>query len=413
MPIQLERNTKYYLKIPADLIFQSSGSISSSASAGKYTFDTNQLREFFAKRPDGKIIYLKQGLHLKVDVIGDLIHRLNVVHTDRSMIVGTFGINEILNLEHFPTTSPLDKLDKNKEVKLASKVHFKSVIIEKEKVEQIKEAISQRENASLIFNDWGFGEIFEKGTAVSLLFYGIPGTGKTLMAQAIADHLSMKLEVIGSGDIQTSEPGGAERKMKSIFKKAGKETVILLDECDSLLTDRNSVGHIMASQINTLLSEIEKFEGVVIFTTNRLGKPDQAVERRISAKIEFSFPDKEHRIKIWKRMIPVKAPVAKNVDFDTLADYPLTGGSIKNATLSAVRKAAYRKFKTITHKCFVDAVEQELQSVQEFAAQKQEPFKQGKYIASRQQDIVEGNFGENVVAVRDFIKKREIKEEKK
>jgi len=265
-----------------------------------------------------------------------------------------------------------------------------TVVISQEKKDQILEAISQKENTEMIFETWGFKEVFEKGTAISLLFYGIPGTGKTLMAQAIAEKLDMKFELIGAAEIQSSEPGGAERKIKEIFKKAGKDTVVLLDECDSLLMDRNQVGHIMSSQINTLLSEIERFEGVVIFTTNRLGRLDAALERRISGKIEFEFPDEEAREQIWKRMIPKKAPLDKDVSFKKLAKYPLTGGSIKNCVLNSARRAAYKGLSKINHASFVTAVETEIRSITEFADSKEESFTQGNYVASRDYDVVSG-----------------------
>lgn len=294
------------------------------------------------------------------------------------------------------------------------KVQLSSVIISDEKVDQIKAAISQLEHHKMIFEEWGFEEVFEKGTAISLLFHGIPGTGKTLMAQGIADHLDQTLRIIGTGDIETSEPGGAERTIKRVFQIAnariarhngksaaeikeqfeidiyndpeevtnpltgeskpvpehervtGKPQVLLFDECDSLLMDRNAVGVILGAQINCLLSELERFEGVVIFTTNRIGKLDPALERRIAAKIEFEFPDKSQRRQIWRRMIPMKAPIATDVILEELADFPLVGGNIKNAVLNAARDAAYRGLKEITKECFVLAIEKEIEGLQQF-----------------------------------------------
>lgn len=281
-----------------------------------------------------------------------------------------------------------------------------TVVISKEKKDQILEAISQKNNTDLIFKVWGFEEVFEKGTAISLLFYGIPGTGKTLMAQAISEELGMKFEIIGAAEIQTSEPGGAERKIKEIFKKAGKDTVVLLDECDSLLMDRNQVGHIMSSQINTLLSEIERFEGVVIFTTNRLGRLDPALERRISGKIEFEFPDEKARKKIWERMLPKKAPLAKDVDFNQLAEYPVTGGSIKNCVLNAARRAAFKGLKEIDHESFVSAIETEMRSIAEFASSKEDSYSQGNYVATRDIDVAEGNHLEVVERYKEFMEEK-------
>lgn len=257
-----------------------------------------------------------------------------------------------------------------------SEVPLKSVILNAKKIEEIKAAISQVENQSQIFEDWGFSEVFEKGTAISMLFWGIPGTGKTLMAQAVADSIGAKLKIVGTADIQSAEPGAAERTIKTIFAEAnrankgtGKKTVLLFDECDSLLMDRNTIGVILAAEVNALLQELERYEGVIIFTTNRLGKLDPALERRITAKIEFEFPDKEARLKIWGRMIPKKAPIAKDVDYKHLSEFALVGGNIKNAVLNAARTASYKKLKAIDMACFLEAIEKEMRGIQSFIAE--------------------------------------------
>lgn len=259
--------------------------------------------------------------------------------------------------------------------KPVAKISLSSVVMSKEKKEEIESAISQVKNNEQIFSKWGFADVFEKGTAISLLFWGIPGTGKTLTAQAIADETSSSLKVYGTAEIESAEPGGAERTMKQIFaeaKRANKTPVprlILFDECDSLLMDRNEVGPILSAQVNTLLSEIEHYDGIIIFTTNRMGKLDPALERRLSAKIEFTFPDKVQRLAIWERMIPKKAPLAKDVNFKKLAEYPIAGGNIKNAVLNAARFAAYKKAKAINMSHFKNAIEKEASSLQAFADQ--------------------------------------------
>lgn len=249
----------------------------------------------------------------------------------------------------------------------AVKVDFDSVILTAEKKNQIVEAIEQVNNHDLIFKDWGFGEKFEKGTAISLLFYGLPGTGKTLMGQAIADKFNYKLKVISTAEIETPEPGGAERNIQKHFQEASDgKTVLLFDECDSLIHDRGRVGMIMAAQINALLTALENHKGIVIFTTNRLGSLDTAFERRLSLKLEFPMPDAEHRVMIWKRMFPSQAPVDTNVRWQDLAKVEIAGGHIKNVVLKAARKAAASKAKRITDDIIWDCLENEIASSQAF-----------------------------------------------
>lgn len=278
-------------------------------------------------------------------------------------------INNAANIPVPTIDKPKKKRAPRKKKEIAKSPLLVNVIMSPDKREEIQSVISQIDYTDLIFETWGFNTVFEKGTAISLLFYGIAGTGKTLTALAIANEMNKNLKIIGTADIESSEPGGAERNMKDIFRyaKEDKNTVLLFDECDSLLTDRNEVGVILGAQINTLLQEIENYTGVIIFTTNRLGKLDPALERRITAKIEFSFPSKEQRLAIWERLIPSKAPIDKSVDFNHLAEYPIAGGNIKNVVLNAARNAAYLKSSTIKMEHFVKAIEKEAKSIQAFA----------------------------------------------
>lgn len=246
-------------------------------------------------------------------------------------------------------------------------VDFDSVILHDDKKRQILDAISQVDNHQLIFEKWGFGEIFEKGTAISLLFYGPPGTGKTLMAQAIADKFGYKLQMISTAEIETPEPGGAERNLKKYFAEAqAANTVLLFDECDSLVSDRKHVGMILAAQINALLSELERFKGIAIFTTNRLETLDPAFDRRLSLKLEFPMPDKKHRIAIWKRMFPTKAPLADDIRWEDLGSIRIAGGHIKNVVLKTARMAAAQKAETITDQMIWECLEKEVESMEHY-----------------------------------------------
>lgn len=243
------------------------------------------------------------------------------------------------------------------------KTMMDSVILPDGHLEAIMQAINQTkpEIKEKIFNKWKLGEVLEKGFGVTILFYGPPGTGKTLAAQAIAAKINRKLKIIGSAEIQSSEPGGAERAIKAYFKEAkDKNHVLLFDECDSLIYDRGKVGMILAAEINCLLSEIEQFDGVCIFTTNNTPVLDKAMERRITLKLHFPKPNKEMRAKIWRRFFPEPDGILhESVNFDDLARYVISGGQIKNIVLNAARRAAYLGKITIEHDDLVEALRQE------------------------------------------------------
>jgi len=194
--------------------------------------------------------------------------------------------------------------------------HLEQVIMPKEDRQSIIEALSQEQSnyREILFNDWGFGTTFEKGKGVILLFYGVPGTGKTMLAEKIANYVMKDYVMLGNAELQSQVPGQMERNIQKAFSDAkDNKRVIIFDECDALLTNRNKVGTILGGEINSLLTEIERFEGVCILTTNRNIQLDPALERRIALKMEFKEPTKEMRKEIWKALIPKQCPINKDV----------------------------------------------------------------------------------------------------
>lgn len=214
------------------------------------------------------------------------------------------------------------------------------IIIAPETREEIISVLKQHNHSAKLFDEWGLGEIMEYGRGMTMMFYGPPGTGKTGMARAIANALSQELLVVSAAEIQSSEPGGANRNIQQAFENArAKNMILFLDECDSLITSRADLGMILASEVNTLLTEIEKFEGVCILATNQINRMDEALERRISLIVEFPRPNEEQRFHIWKTMLPAKMPLHEDVKIEDLAKHDYSGGEIKNIILQSARLA--------------------------------------------------------------------------
>lgn len=237
------------------------------------------------------------------------------------------------------------------------------LILDQDKKDQIVETLKQAEEQNKIFDEWGLGETIEYGHGMTMLFHGIPGTGKTWGAQCIAECFGKEMMSLSIAEIQTQEPGGAARNIQQAFRTADSEDKLLFfDECDSLISSRQDVGMILGGEINTLLTELEKFEGVAIFSTNRVERLDKALERRISLILEFPTPNKEARRKIWDTLIPEQMPLGEDVNFDKIAEIEMVGGLIKNTVLKAARKAAAQECDEVKHNHFVDAAEEVYES---------------------------------------------------
>lgn len=245
---------------------------------------------------------------------------------------------------------------------LIDETHLDRLVLDDGIKGEILSTLKQVENHDKIFTEWGLGDVIDYGKGMTFMFYGLPGTGKTFGATLIAKALGKELLILSASEIQSSEPGAANRSIEQAFKTAkDKKKVLFLDECDSLIFNRQMLGMVLASEVNTLLTCIEKFEGVLILATNRVEDMDSALERRISLIVEFPMPNKAQRLQIWKKLIPEKMPV-KNVDFDRLANHEISGGLIKNAVLGAARLAAADKSDYVQHEHFDKAVTRVLSS---------------------------------------------------
>jgi SpoVK/Ycf46/Vps4 family AAA+-type ATPase len=123
----------------------------------------------------------------------------------------------------------------------------------------------------------------------TLCFYGAPGTGKTALAEHIADALGKPLMVKQASDLMSKFIGETEQNMAAMFRDAEAENaVLLLDEADSFLQDRRGAQRTYeVTEVNEMLQGMERFGGIFICTTNLMDALDQAALRRFTFKIKF------------------------------------------------------------------------------------------------------------------------------
>jgi SpoVK/Ycf46/Vps4 family AAA+-type ATPase len=131
----------------------------------------------------------------------------------------------------------------------------------------------------------------------TLCFYGVPGTGKTALAEHIAKALDKPLIIKQASDLMSKFVGETEQNMAAMFKEAEAEgAVLLLDEADSFLQDRRGAQRSYeVTEVNEMLQGMERFKGIVVCTTNLLDRIDQAALRRFTFKIKFNPLTSEQR----------------------------------------------------------------------------------------------------------------------
>ena len=127
----------------------------------------------------------------------------------------------------------------------------------------------------------------EKG--IRILFYGLSGSGKTNLAHYIADAIGKKLLCKNASDILGMLVGESEKNIAKAFEEAKKQKKILLfDEVDSFFRERSYASQSWEiTLVNEFLTQMEKFEGIVICTTNLRNIMDKAMQRRFHIMVEF------------------------------------------------------------------------------------------------------------------------------
>lgn len=193
-----------------------------------------------------------------------------------------------------------------------------------------------------VVHEWG-GE--DCGGPVAL-FAGPSGTGKTFAAAVLATKLGWPLYRVDLGRLVSKYIGETEKNLNRLFDAAhGQPMILQFDEADSLFSKRGEVkearDRYANMEVSHLLSRIEVHHGPVILTTNLRQHLDQAFARRFQVVVDFPRPDAEARTRLWRRLLPSRAPGSAQVDAAFLGrSVNLTGGNIRNAALHAAYLAA-------------------------------------------------------------------------
>lgn len=219
-------------------------------------------------------------------------------------------------------------------------------------------------------HEWGVKDK-KAGIDARIIFYGPPGTGKTLTAHSLSRSLKRQVLSFDCSKILSMYVGESEKNVRKIFdtyadltKQTKTEPILLLNEADQFLSSRSQGAGTSADQMhnqmqNIFLEQIEKFQGILIATTNLLENIDQAFSRRFNYKIEFKKPDQKQRLTLWKMMLPKNAPYAEGFDVEKLASYPLTGGQINLIVKNTAYQVAARKEGTFKLDDFISEIQKE------------------------------------------------------
>ncbi|EIP4520421.1 ATP-binding protein [Campylobacter coli] len=246
-------------------------------------------------------------------------------------------------------------------------------IIMPQNTKELLENILKQQDKKVLerLNSWGIKS--NKNIEAKIIFYGPAGTGKTMSALAMAKSMKKTVLSFDCSKILSKWVGESEQNVRKIFdtyknivQTCKQSPILLLNEADQFLSTRvesSSGSDKMHNQMqNIFLEQIERFNGVIIATTNFLESLDSAFSRRFDYKIEFKKPDFKDRLKMWEKFLPRKASFEKAFDVNILANYELSGAQILMVVKNTALKVAVTEDGVFKMQDFVESIQKELNS---------------------------------------------------
>ena len=244
-----------------------------------------------------------------------------------------------------------DELDLRKDtVQVKSDITLTDIVGQKNAKNKVKVITRYLENP----------ESFGPWAPKNILFYGLPGTGKTMLVKALANELEVPLYLIKATSLIGDHVGDGASKIHDLFKKASEKSpsIIFIDEIDAIALHRSfqSLRGDVSEIVNSLLTEmdgISENESVItIGATNNPTSLDYAVRSRFEEEIEFKLPDDEERLMILENNLKT-IPLEYDLDLNKIVKLTkgLSGRDIKEKILkTALHNAIANDSELITMK---------------------------------------------------------------
>jgi ATPase family associated with various cellular activities (AAA) len=245
------------------------------------------------------------------------------------------------------------------------------LVLAEDVMARIRALVGRVQQAHVVYEEWGYRSKMPRGVGVAALFSGSPGTGKTMVAGLLANELGLELYQVDLSKVVSKWIGETEKQLAKVFDAAEAGHVLLLfDEADALFGQRSTemrgaTDRYANLEVNFLLQRIERFNGIVILTTNLDASIDKALKRRLAAHIVFQHPDEEEQALLWRRLLSAKGAPVGRIDEHALARHfpQMTGANIRNAALAAAFLTAAEGRASIDHDTVLRAARSEYLSM--------------------------------------------------
>ncbi|KAJ3577202.1 hypothetical protein NPX13_g3363 [Xylaria arbuscula] len=182
-----------------------------------------------------------------------------------------------------------------------------------------------------------------------MLLSGVPGVGKSLTAESVAEEMRKPLYYMSAGELG-EDASSVEQALEKVLELNSRwGSILLLDECDIFLEARTTADIHRNRMVSIFLKQLEYFRGVMFMTTNRVSAFDEAFESRIHLAIDYPNLNAQNRLHIWRTFVglqgdsPRYASELTEESLEILAKHDLNGRQIKNVVKTARLLAMQKK----------------------------------------------------------------------
>ncbi|MBP1223611.1 ATP-binding protein [Flavobacterium sp. 1355] len=217
---------------------------------------------------------------------------------------------------------------------IETQLDWDDLVLNPTTLNNIKEIETWLKFNEILLQEWDMKSKIKPGFRV--MFYGAPGTGKTLTASLLGKYTKRDVYRIDLSMVVSKYIGETEKNLSSLFDKAtDKDWILFFDEADAVFGKRTNVrdahDKYANQEVSYLLQRIENHPGLVILASNFKTNIDTAFTRRFQSIIEFEVPSYGERLQLWKNNLPKGIRIAEDVNLNELSKkYDITGANIVN-----------------------------------------------------------------------------------